>query len=446
MSEIRTAAQRRRLLIGYGVGDLGINLYFISTMTYLMYFYTDVYGLSAAAAGLLMLVARVIDAITDPIMGMIAERTETKAGRMRPYILYGALPLGVISVLTFTAIDGDASFKLMWAYSTYILFGLLYTVVSIPYAALTASLTLDSDERTRFTTVRMAGAFSGGFIVSVGTLPLVGLFEDRATGFTCVMTGFAVLASFFLWITWRETQETPAPQTRNPLSIELSLRAVFQNPPLAIVIVLFCCGMLSFTVRQGTTAYYFIYCVQRPDLISAFFSFTLAVMLCGLVGVPRLAEKLGKARAIVAGGVLTIIGCTGLWLTPHDAILPIFLWGALINLGATPIAVLGWAMIPDTVEYAQLRHGVRADGAIFSFASFFQKVAKGVGGAAIGFALSLAGYVANADQPETAVAMIHTMMTLVPIGIVVIMIIAALMHRLDRTQHDAILAQLADQN
>ena len=135
MSVTRTAAQRRRLLIGYGVGDLGINLYFISTMTYLMYFYTDVYGLSAAAAGLLMLVARVIDAITDPIMGMIAERTETKSGRMRPYILYGALPLGVISVLTFTAIDGDVSFKLLWAYSTYILFGLLYTVVSIPEGA-----------------------------------------------------------------------------------------------------------------------------------------------------------------------------------------------------------------------------------------------------------------------------------------------------------------------
>lgn len=437
---------RLRSLIGYGVGDLGINLYFISTMTYLMFFYTDIFGLSAVTAGTLMLVARIIDAITDPIMGMIAERTQSRTGRMRPWILYGALPLGMISVLTFTAVDGDATFKLWWAYTTYILFGLIYTVVSIPYAALTASLTEDSDQRTKLTTVRMAGAFTGGFIVSVGTMPLVGLFEDRGTGFFWVMTLFSVVATFFLWITWRETEERVSAPTKVPLSIGLSLKAVFDNPPLGIVIVLFCCGMLSFTVRQGTTVYFFTYCIGRPDLISVFFTVTLAAMLCGLIAVPGLAQKLGKAKAVIAGGLLTLCGCVGMYLTPYEQIGWIFFWGMLVNLGATPIAVLGWAMIPDTVEYAQLRHGVRADGAIFSFASFFQKVAKGVGGAAIGYALGLAGYVANAEQPESAVAMIHNLMTLVPIGIVIVMIIAASMHTLDRGTHAQIRAKLAEEH
>lgn len=437
---------RLRALIGYGVGDLGINLYFISTMTYLMFFYTDVFGLSAATAGTLMLVARIIDAITDPIMGMIAERTETRTGRMRPWILYGALPLGIISVLTFTAVEGSPTYKLWWAYTTYILFGLAYTVVSIPYAALTASLSPDSDERTRLTTVRMAGAFSGGFIVSVGTMPLVGMFDDRATGFFWVMTAFSVVATFFLWITWRETEERIPAAPKTPLSIALSLRSVFRNPPLGFVIVLFCCGMLSFTVRQGTTVYYFSYCLGRPDLISVFFTVTLAAMLCGLIGVPAIAEKLGKARAVIAGGLLTIVGCIGLYFTPYDAIYQIFFWSVLVNLGATPIAVLGWAMIPDTVEYAQLRHGVRADGAIFSFASFFQKVAKGVGGAAIGYALGIAGYVANSDQPARVIETIHVLMTLVPIGIVLVMIAAASMYGLDRQAHDQIRAQLAEGN
>jgi GPH family glycoside/pentoside/hexuronide:cation symporter len=441
-----TTNVRLRSLIGYGVGDLGINLYFISTMTYLMFFYTDIFGLSAAAAGTLMLVARIIDAITDPIMGMIAERTRSKSGRMRPWILYGALPLGVITVLTFTAVEGSDSYRLWWAYTTYILFGLLYTVVSIPYAALTASLSADSHERTRLTTVRMAGAFSGGFIVSVGTMPLVDLFADRATGFFWVMTGFSVIATLFLWITYRETAESVPVAPKTPLSIELSLRAVFRNPPLGIVIVLFCCGMLSFTVRQGTTVYYFRYCVERPDLISVFFTVTLAAMLCGLLGVPALAEKLGKARAVIAGGCLTVLGCLGMYLTPYDQIGWIFFWAVLVNLGATPIAVLGWAMIPDTVEYAQLRHGVRADGAIFSFASFFQKVAKSIGGAAIGYALALAGYVANAEQPAEVIGAIHNLMTLVPIGIVVVMIIAAMLHTLDRSAHQRILAKLAEGN
>ena len=130
-----------RALVGYGLGDFGINLYFISVMTYLLYFYTDVFGITAAAASGVFLVARVIDAVTDPVMGILAERTRTRLGRMRPYLLYGAVPLGIISVLTFTVVEGSETFKLWWAYTTYIVFGLLYTLVTIPYAALTASLT-----------------------------------------------------------------------------------------------------------------------------------------------------------------------------------------------------------------------------------------------------------------------------------------------------------------
>ena len=127
--------------VGYAVGDLGINLYFISSMTFLLYFYTDVLEISAAAAAGVLLVARIVDAVTDPIMGAIAERTNTRWGRLRPYLLLGAIPLGGITVLTFTVPDLDESGRVLWAYATYIGFGILYTVVTIPYSALTASLT-----------------------------------------------------------------------------------------------------------------------------------------------------------------------------------------------------------------------------------------------------------------------------------------------------------------
>ena len=126
--------------VGYAVGDRGINLYFISTATYLLYFYTDVFGISAAAAASMLLVARVVDAITDPLMGMIAERTRSRWGRLRPYILFGAIPLGVLAVLTFSTPELSSEGKIWWAYTTYILFGILYTVVGIPYSALTSSL------------------------------------------------------------------------------------------------------------------------------------------------------------------------------------------------------------------------------------------------------------------------------------------------------------------
>ena len=438
-----TQALSARQRIGYGVGDFGINLYFITAMTYLLYFYTDVFGLSAAAAGGVFLVARVVDAVTDPLMGMIAERTRTRWGRLRPYLLIGAIPLALITILTFTIPDLDASGKLVWAYVTYIAFGVLYTVVSIPYSALTASITDNHHERTLLSTIRMGFAFAGGYVVSVGMLPLVGLFDNAAAGFQNAMVIFGVVATGLLVLTFNSTRETIQPPPSQHLSVADSLRAVFANPPLLIVIVLFTCGMLSFTVRQTVTLYYFKYNLGREDLIAAFFGITMPIMFVGLLAVPKIAERLGKAGGIVAGATVSIIGCLGLYLTPYDAIAWVFVWSCVVALGGTPIAVLGWAMIPDTVEYAQWRHGLRADGAIFSFASFFQKFAKAIGGAGVAGVLAWAGYMANTAQSAASITAIHNLMTLAPAGIMVVMIIAARFYRLDEARHAELVSALA---
>lgn len=428
--------------VGYGTGDLGINLYFISAMTYLLYFYTDVFGLSAAAAGGVFLVARVVDAVTDPIMGLIAERTHSRWGRLRPWILFGSLPLAAAGVLTFTAPELDADGRVLWAYVTYVTFGLVYTVVAIPYAALTGSLTADHHERTVLSTVRMAFAFSGGYVVSVGMLPLVGTFGGGAPGFTRTMTLFAAVATVLLWLTVASTRERIQPPAGQALALGDSLRAVFVNPPLLLVMVLFTCGMLSFTVRQTVTPFFFKYNLGREDLVPAFFAVTLPVMMISLAGVPALSNRFGKAGAIVVGAVITLGGCAGLYFTPYDAIGWVFFWSCIVALGGTPIAVLGWAMIPDTVEYAQWRHGLRADGAIFSFASFFQKLAKALGGAGVAGALAISGYLANEAQSPRTLAAIHALLTLAPAGIMLVMIVAARAYRLDRDAHAELLARL----
>lgn len=427
--------------VGYAVGDFGINLYFISVMTYLLYFYTDVMGLSAVTAGAVFAVARFIDAVTDPLMGMIAERTRTRWGRMRPYLLFGALPLALVSVATFTVPDLDAAGRVVWAYTTYILFGVIYTLVTIPYATLTASITQDYETRTRLSTYRIGCAFAGGFAVSVGTMPFVGLFENEATGFQVLMLVFSVVATVLLYVTYRATDEVVQPP-RSDLTLRDSLTAIVRNPPLAIVIGIFCCGMLSFTVRQSVTAYFFIYNVGDPSLIAWFFSVTLGVMLIGIWSVPKLAERLGKAGATRAGAYLGIVACVGLYFTPYDQVPLIFFWGCLVALGGTPVAVLGWAMIPDTVEYAQLRHGVRADGAIFSTASFFQKLAKTVGGAGVAFILGLSGYIANRPQSASAIEAIHSVFTLVPLAIMLVLVLLTHLYTLDSEEHQAIVEQL----
>ena len=429
--------------LGYAVGDLGINLYFISTLTYLLYFYTDVLGISAAAAAGVFLVARMVDAVTDPLMGAIAERTRTRWGRLRPYLLWGALPLGAITVATFSVPDLDESGKVIWAYVTYTLFGILYTVVTIPYSALTASLTDDYQERTRLSTFRMAFAFSGALIVSVGVAQWVRMFANPAEGYVLIMSIFACVATMLLLITFFNTKEVVQPPPEQKLSLNDSLRAVFYNPPLLIVIALFTLGMLSFTVRQTVTIYYFSYNVGRPDLIGAFFAATLATMFVGLVFVPRLAERFSKAGAIQIGALFTVLASIGFYLTPVSEPVWVIFWGCLVALGGAPIAVLGWAMIPDTVDYAQWRFGKRADGAVYSMSSFFQKLAKALGGAGVATALATVGYVANQPQSAETLDMILHLMTVVPIGLMVLMIFLARLYKLDGETHARMRADLA---
>ena len=218
---------------------------------------------------------------------------------------------------------------------------------------------------------------------------------------------------------------------------------MFRNPPLLVVMLLFTGGMLSFTVRQTVTVYYLKYNVGREDLVSLFFGITMPIMFVGLLAVPKLAARFGKAGGIMVGAVVTILGCVGLYFTPHDSMFwLIFFFSCVMALGGTPIAVLGWAMIPDTVEYAQWKLGLRADGAIFSFASFFQKLAKAIGGAGVAAALAAAGYVANVAQTEASLDAIHLMMTLTPGVIMVLMILVASLYRLDEASHAQIVAEI----
>ena len=191
-----------RAKLGYGVGDLAINLFFQSSIIFLLYFYTDIFGISAAAAATLFLVARLVDAVTDPMMGAIADRTRTKWGQFRPYLLWGAPPLAVVTLAMFTAPELSESGKLVYAYVTYILFSIAYTVVSIPYSSLTAVITDNSHERTVLTAYRMAFALLGGIIVGVGTQPLVTLFGGGALGFQITIGLYGGIAIAVLALTF----------------------------------------------------------------------------------------------------------------------------------------------------------------------------------------------------------------------------------------------------
>ena len=431
--------------MGYAIGDLGINLYFMSVMTYLLFFYTDVYGLSAAVAGGVFLVARIVDAVTDPIMGFIADRTRSRWGKLRPYLLYGPVPLALISVATFTVPGFDGWGKVVWAYATYVAFGIFYTVVTIPYAAMTALLTDQHQERTLLSTVRIGCAFAGGYIVSVGMLPAVAYFGGGAQGFQWTMVVFSIAATLLLWVTFARTRERIEIAPRDTVvTLKDGARVLMNNGPLVIVMLLFTLGMLAFTVRQTAAAYYFKYNMGREDLLPFYFGITLPIMFLGLAAVPWLSRRFGKAGGIRVGAVVAMIGAGGFYLTPPESVSLVFLFGCILALGGAPIAVLGWAMIPDTVEYAQWQTGVRADGVIYATTSFFQKLGKAIGGAGVAGLLALFGYVANEAQSEDSLRAILWMMSVAPLVINLLLLMVSLIYRLDEDTHTRIVSDLRE--
>ncbi len=432
---------RAREIAGYSIGDTGINFYFMASLTFALYFYTDVFGISAPVAASVLLVARVVDAVTDPLMGRIADLTRTRWGKFRPYLLIGPIPLGIVTVAMFSTPDLSPSGKIAWAYATYIGFSIAYTVVTIPYSALTAALTDDHAVRTKLSTVRMLCAMTGGMLVSILLPQLSTAFGSPQLGYPLVMGGFGILATLLIWLSFAATEEHVG-SGEPPPSLRHSLAACVRNPPLIVAIVMFTLGMFGFTIRQTVAPYYFKYNLGREDLLGLYFAATMPAMLLGLLLVPRLAARFGKAGGMAIGAGLTALSALGLYATPYERLDLVFFWSVVGAVGGAPIAVLGWAMIPDTVEYAQWKTGARAEGAVYSTASFFQKLGKALGGAGAGLALGLAGFLANQVQTPESLWAILALLTLAPATIMVGVAIASCFYRLDAETHARILSEL----
>lgn len=431
--------------ISYALGDTGINLYFFSTTTFLAFFYTDIYGISASTVFWVFLIARFVDAVTDPLIGYLADHTRTRWGRFRPYLLFGAIPLALISIATFTVPDFGPSGKIIWALTTYILFGLLYTVVTIPYASMTSLLTEDYGERATISTLRIGCAFAGALLMSAAFLPFVDMFGGDGPAYTIGMSMAGIIGTLLIWTTFFGTTEREVlAKPENKISIKQAMSTLVHNPPLWISVALFILGIVAVTFRLMATPYYFKYNVGRPDLIAPFLTLTLASMFIPLFFIPKLVSIFSKVSVIQMGSVVAIAGCLGFYFNDPSNIVMTFLWGALVALGGAPIAVLGWALIPDTVEYAQHRLGIRADGVILSTASFFQKLGKTVAGASIPAILAWFGYVANQEQNELTLLGILFCIALVPLIINVLLYIFSALHKLDARTHKDLVEDLTN--
>ncbi|NMP16375.1 MFS transporter [Thalassotalea sp. Y01] len=410
---------------GYALGDVASNFYWRVFDVFLFIFYTDVFGLPAATVGTMMLVTRLIDAFSDPVMGAIADRTQTRWGKFKPYLLWGILPIAAAGVLTFTVPDVSDSGKVVWAYATYIFMMLAYTFINVPYGALLGVITDDSKDRTSLTSFRFIGAFSGGSLVAYITPELVVMFGggDEALGWQLTMALYGVIAAILFWFTFQSCRERIAPPQNQHSSVWQDIRDLGSNKPWLVLFALALIIMMTISLRASTGTFYFKYFVEREDLIGSFSMAYLLALACGAAATPFMCRYLDKKVLLLILMTLVSAFSVAFYFIPKDAIGLMYGCQIIIGFCLGPKSPLVFSMYADSADYSEWKNGRRATAMIFSAAAFSQKLGGALAGALIGYLLASLGYVANQQQSSESQAGIVLLMTVIPGGFALLSVV-----------------------
>jgi sugar (glycoside-pentoside-hexuronide) transporter len=402
--------------IGYGLGDAAANLVFQTMLIFQLSFYTDTFGLTAAAVGTLFLVVRVWDAFFDPFMGIIADRTRTRWGRFRPWILWTAVPFGLAACLAFTTPNFGATGKLIYAYVTYTVLMMVYSANNLPYSALTGVMTGDSIERTSLSSYRFVSAMLAAFVVQGLAMPLVQYFGrgDDAKGYQLTMRLFAVFCAILFLITFWTTRERVRPDPSQRSSIKQDFADLIRNVPWIVLFILTVLIFVTLALRGGVLLYYFKYYVGREDLFSAFNVAGLAASIVGILFSKMLTIRFGTKATYMVGLTLTAVFMALFFLIPPQAVALAFVMQVLVQLAYGPTIPLLWAMMADVADYSDWKNGRRATGVIYSAIVFGLKAGLGLGGAIGGWILGYHGYVANVEQSAESLHGIVLMTSIYP--------------------------------
>ena len=410
--------------IGYGIGDLGCNLVFSTMASYLMVFYTDVFGITAAAAGTMMLVTKFIDALTDTGMGLIVDRTHTKWGQGRPYFVLGAIPFAVFTFMTFYIPDFGSRGKLIWAYVTYCLLCTAYTVVNIPLNTIVPRLTSDVNERNILVSTRMVCAMAGTAIVMTITAPLVKFFGggNEAKGYLVTMTIYGIVAMLIFFVTFASTKEVVPPAVeQHKTSLRESLKGLTGQAWILFLLNLFYFSL--YVVRNTTVLYYFKYNLGRSEWLSLVGILGILSGLPMLLVLPALEKKYSKRSLMFVSAALYIAGDLLIFVGKNSA--ACLLVGLVVTgLGIYGIFGVTFAMQPDVIDYSEYKKNSSIAGLIAAFQGFFVKGGMGLTSFIIGAFLKKGDYVANAVQSEQALSCIEICFIWIPV--VLCLIIAGL--------------------
>lgn len=434
--------------IGFAAGDFASCLYFGIFMSFLTYFYTDVFGIGAAAVGVMIFVTRTWDWINDPIMGMIADRTKSRMGKFRPWLLW-VLPFWiVIGVLTFTSFDFSDTGKLVYAYITYTLLTMAYTAINVPYSALMGVMTARSDQRTVLASFRFIGAFLGTTVVNASMLGLVAWFGSGSEkrGFPFAVGVYALLSAAAFIFTFATTKERVKPPPSQNSSIWKDLSAAVRNVPWLVMILVSILTIMWVAVRGGIVIHYFKYVSGNEHWGSLFLTVSTVVQIFGVMVTKQVVGWLGgKKRAYIILNLFNGAFIGLFYFIPSTNIALILAHHGISSFFSAPLMPLFWSMIADTADYGQWKLGQRSTGLIFSTGTFSQKIGWSIGPAVSLGLLSHFGFVANVDQTPETIHGLRLLMSWIPAGFAVLAAGAVLLYpinaKMEKEMEAAIIAE-----
>lgn len=427
--------------LGYGLGDTASNFFFATFNVFLLYYYTDVFGITAAAVGTMFLITKIIDAVSDPIMGLIADRTNSRWGKFRPYLLWGAIPYGLCGYAMFANPDFSYTGKLIYAYVTYSLMMLAYTAINVPYSALMGVISPVSIERTKVASYRFVCAFAAGWLVGTFVTPLKNILGggDEALGFKLTMAIFAVISVALFWFTFATTKErvVPVPEKSN---VRSDLKVLLSNGPWKALFWTGIFTLINIAVRNGTVLYYFKYYVGDDgtplfwifDKTAVFMSSGLLFMMIGVMLTRTLSERFEKRLLMIVLSIINALSMAAFFIIPPDQYGLMLVVNALGTLAAGPTPALVWSMYADCADYGEWKTGRRTTALVFSTVQFSHKMGLAVGAGLAGIILSGFGFVANAVQSETSMLGIRLMFSIFPAVFALLSVTAIFFYRINR--------------
>ncbi len=434
--------------VGYGMGDFASNLFWQMFSIFMAKYYTDVFLLGAATMGTMMLVTRVADAFFDPMIGTIADRTSTRWGHFRPYLLWMAIPMALTAVLAFTTPSYTGTAKVVYAYVTLTIMMFAYSAINIPYSALLGVLTPNSEDRTSVCSYRFVMAFLPVFIIVNATIPMVTYFGGDANspaGWQMTMIVFSALAVVCYWITFAMTKERVKPEPKEKGSLSTDIKDLFKNRPWVVLCVVGIAALTYANIRGTVIVYYFDYVVPngRPYfgavMTTGAIGFIVGVMLTA-----PLSKVFGKRNFYMVSMSLAALLTIAYYFVPPDNIPLVWAGHGLISLLAAPTAPLVWAMYADTADYSEWKNGRRATGLVFSAASLAQKFGWAIGGGGAGWLLAYFGYMPNVVQNAETVNGIMLMVSVIPAVAALIAVVALWFYEIDENMVKQMATDLAE--